>query len=114
MNLLADNRNAEPLNVDFDLSPIMASEISEDVNKTINTFLPVPHRLLLDELIKQIKEIDFRAKAGLEEGEKLQRKHLIVITIDAIVEVAKVNGWRLCRNDGQTYIYNGAYWKSID
>lgn len=33
---------------------------------------------------------------------------------EEILRIAKTNGWRLCRSNGQTFVYNGAYWRVID
>lgn len=74
----------------------------------------IPHREILDKLLTQIPKIDFKKVAELEDEEKVQKKHFIVYAIEAILQAAKTNGWQLCRNNGQTFIYNGAYWKSID
>lgn len=74
----------------------------------------IPHREILSKLLKQIPKINFKEVAELEQDEKVQKKHFIVYAIEAILQAAKTNGWQLCRNNGQTFIYNGAYWKSID
>jgi len=76
--------------------------------------LAIPHRDVLERLLTQIPQIDFRAVSGLKDDEKLQKKHFIVYAIDEILKAAKINGWQLCRNNGQTFVYNGAYWKAID
>jgi putative DNA primase/helicase len=31
-----------------------------------------------------------------------------------MLQTAKRNHWQLCRNNGQTFIYNGVYWKPIE
>jgi putative DNA primase/helicase len=77
-------------------------------------FEAIPHGEVLQKLLKQIGAINFRELAGIEGDDKLQRKHYIVYAIDEILKAAKENGWQLCRNNGQTFIYNGAYWKAID
>ncbi len=74
----------------------------------------MPHQDILKKLLTQIPKIDFKEVAGLQVDEKLQKKHFVVYSIDAILKAAKDNGWQLCRNNGQTFIYNGAYWKAID
>ena len=77
-------------------------------------FEATPHSEVLQKLLSQIKKIDFRELSGVVGDDKLQRKHYIVYSVDAILITAKDNGWQLCRNNGQTFIYNGAYWKAID
>lgn len=78
------------------------------------TFAPVPHDAILRKLAGNISVVDFRSLAGLDGDEKMQKKHYIVYTIDEILRTAKVYGWRLCRNNGLTFIYNGAFWRAID
>lgn len=80
-------------------------------SKSVDAIL---HRELLAKLLTQTQKINFRERWELEEGEKIQRKHYIVGAIEEILNAAKVNGWQLCRNNGQTFVYNGAYWKAID
>ncbi|WP_336514920.1 phage/plasmid primase, P4 family [Pollutibacter soli] len=76
--------------------------------------LPIAHEQILSKLLVQLKKIEFRQLAGLEGQDKLQRKHFIVYAIEEILKSAKEQGWQLCRNNGQTYLYNGEYWKIID
>jgi putative DNA primase/helicase len=84
------------------------------VIKGHNNFQLIAHEQVLKKLLLQLKRIDFRTVAEIEGDEKLQKKHYIVYTIAEILKAAKVNGWQLCRNNGQVFIYNGAYWKAIE
>ncbi len=72
------------------------------------------HQDVLKNLLRQLVKINFREAAGIESEEKLQRKHYIVCAMATILNAAKNKGWQLCRNNGQTFIYNGAFWKVID
>jgi putative DNA primase/helicase len=97
----------------FDFSFI--DEVKAEKEKLLQSFEPIPHKEILHRLLQQVESIDFREKAGLrDETEKLQRKHFIVCTVDEMLDTAKRNQWQLCRNNGQTFIYNGVYWKAID
>lgn len=78
------------------------------------TFKAIPHNEVLKRMLEKIKGINFRELAGIDGDEKLQKKHYIVYVIDEIKNIAKQGGWRLCRNNGQTFVYNGAFWKAID
>ncbi|MEO8853315.1 MAG: phage/plasmid primase, P4 family [Ginsengibacter sp.] len=74
----------------------------------------IPHETVLQELLSQLKTINFREASEIEGEEKLQKKHYIVYSMVEILKTAQTNGWQLCRNNGQTFIYNGAFWKAID
>jgi putative DNA primase/helicase len=84
------------------------------VVKSINEPKVIPHQEILKKLLTQLIKINFREAANIESEEKLQKKHYIVYAMDEILRTATINGWKLCRNNGQTFIYNGAYWKSVD
>lgn len=102
-------------NFDFDTYGIGASDIIAETETLLKAFEPVPHKEILNSLLSQVEPIDYREKADLkEETDKLQRKHYIVISVDEMLETARNNNWKLCRNNGQTFIYNGVYWKAID
>jgi putative DNA primase/helicase len=77
-------------------------------------FEPVPHRAILKRLLEEIQPIDYGQKANLADGDFPEKKHFIVITIDELLQKAKERNWQLCRNNGQTFIYNGAYWQAIE
>jgi putative DNA primase/helicase len=97
------------------INGISIDEIMKEATSLIKQFEPVPHNEILNSLLQKIERVDFREKAGLiDEMEKLQKKHYIVCTVDLMLEAALFNNWKLCRNDGQTFIFNGAYWKSIE
>jgi putative DNA primase/helicase len=100
---------------EYDKYGIGIEDIQAETEKLLQSFEPIPHKEILHRLLEQVKSIDFREKAGLkDETEKLQRKHFIVCTVDEMLDTAKRNKWQLCRNNGQTFIYNGVYWKAID
>ena len=84
--------------------PDKALEYSETINQ----------RKILDELLKQVKKVDFSSLAKLKGGEKLTNKHTQIIVIEKILELAKQNSWSLCTRNGFLYLFNGRYWKAID
>ena len=75
---------------------------------------PKEHNQILAELKNELTIIDFRTEAGLEEKEKLQRKHQLVITIEKLLNKAKEKKFGLAKRHDFIYIYNGAYWKLVD
>lgn len=99
----------------------------------------VPHADLLRELINQFSPVNFKEKVhpGLPklndeltklnpesdeakelrkriEGHKVSFKQLLVETVDEIVSTAQKNRWGLCKNLDFIYLYNGAYWASVE
>lgn len=74
----------------------------------------VPHNQIIESFLQQVKPIDFRALAELDEDEKLANYHLQIITVEQLLKIARANRWGLCRNNEVTYIYNGAYWQPVD
>jgi putative DNA primase/helicase len=72
------------------------------------------HNELLNSLINQIEKVDFRAEVNLKEGEKLEKKHYLIVASEELIRKAQGNSWNLIQHQGHLYLYNGAYWKSID
>ncbi|MCF7569478.1 phage/plasmid primase, P4 family [Sabulilitoribacter arenilitoris] len=45
---------------------------------------------------------------------KLTKNHYLVLCIEQLLKIAKVNNWGLCKKNGFIYLYNGCYWSEID
>jgi putative DNA primase/helicase len=45
---------------------------------------------------------------------KLTKNHYLVICIEQLLKIAKLNNWGLCKKNGFIYLYNGNYWSEID
>ena len=71
------------------------------------------HMSVLNALLTELTPIDFREKGKLDSSETITRKHYIIISNEAILEIAQKNKWSLCMSDGFVYVYNGAYWKQM-
>ena len=106
------------------------------VKGLVDTQKSVGHKKILDRLLEEIEPIDyqervfsgvFQIRKSLDEQDsnidefekqlddlKLKENHLLIETIENLLELAKKNNWGLCKNQGRTYIYNGAYWASIE
>ncbi len=74
----------------------------------------VLHEDVLAEILSNLQPIDFRAKAGLDENEKITQKHFCVITVQEVVETARVLNCGLCRHLDFVYAYNGQFWRQIE
>jgi putative DNA primase/helicase len=99
----------------------------------------VSHVDILDKLLEQVAPIDFEVLAfphvkdlrrqleqvptDSEQAKdirkkldkiKLNTKHLLVSSVENILELAKENRWSLCKNHDFVYIYNGEFWSELD
>ena len=71
-------------------------------------------RETLLELLRMMKKVDFRKKAGLSSHEELTQKHYLVITIEQLLKEARENKWGLRKNEDKLYVYNGTHWQLVN
>ncbi|HKK44507.1 MAG TPA: phage/plasmid primase, P4 family [Balneolaceae bacterium] len=80
----------------------------------------IPHRKILNRLLEGIDRVnDFRSLArrydlNIGEDIKLLQKHLTVLVIDHLLEMAENKDWGICKKYDSVYLFNGAYWKKIN
>ncbi|MBX3164196.1 MAG: DNA primase [Bacteroidetes bacterium] len=97
------------------------------------------HAEILNNLLKQFEKVDFEALAFPQKNElreklkslepeseeakgltkkldkiKVNAKHLLVLSIEQIIEAAKNNRWNLCKHHDFVYLFNGAFWNELD
>lgn len=72
------------------------------------------HEDVLNDLLKEIHLINFRAYLELPEDEKIKQKHIVVAVIKHLLEVASDKHWNLSKVYDYTYIYNGEFWQQCD
>jgi putative DNA primase/helicase len=92
---------------------ITAPELKDGLLNGHKSNEPIPHNEVLDRLLAEIKEVDFREAAELDSDGKLLKKHIIVIAIEKLLKLAKANNWSLCKRYDFIYLYNGAYWSRL-
>lgn len=68
-------------------------------------------QLVLDKLLDCIKKVNFREYTKIQGNAKLKRNHFVVAIIEIILQVARDNGFSLCRKHGLVYVFNGEYWQ---
>ena len=68
---------------------------------------------ILNELLSQIKPVDFQDQSNQGNDGKIARKLYVIITIDKIKETATLNNWGLCTRNGFIYVFNGKYWQVV-
>ena len=79
-----------------------------------NQIKPGSVRETLLKLLRTIKKVDFRKKAGLETHEELSLKHYLVITIEELMKEARENRWGLSINQEKLYVYNSTHWQIVE
>ena len=80
----------------------------------VEAYINIGCQKVISELLKQIEWVNFRNEAELDEDAKITRKTYVTIAIEQIDKAARSNNWGLCTQNGFIYVYNGAYWQSID
>jgi putative DNA primase/helicase len=75
-----------------------------------------PHTEILQKLLEQFEPLDFEKLANPfgAEGFKLSTKHLLVLSIENVLNLANKNRWDLCKNNDFIYLYNGTFWNELD
>ena len=99
----------------------------------------IPHDEILQKLIQKIEPVDFKKLAfpqiqklqeklkkvevGSDDSKaiqkqidefKLNQKHLLILSIENILQNAEKKRWGLCKNHDFIYLYNGTFWNDID
>ena len=70
---------------------------------------------ILQQLLKNINEIDFRNYFETEDKKsKLQKKHFLIPVIDNLLLKTNQNEFSLCRKNGMIYLFNGQYWEYVE
>ncbi len=105
----------------------MMENLHEEINNSLNegsneskpitsetAIKPVEHIKMLSKLINQITEVDLIIEAKLKQGEKLENKHLLIITVKKILEITRENNWDMCLHHGIIFVFNGEFWKQLD
>jgi putative DNA primase/helicase len=71
------------------------------------------HVEVLQEILDALDKIDFHAVAGLEPGDNLPQKYVIVICIKELLSKVKEQKLDLARKDDFIFAFNGACWKEF-
>jgi len=71
------------------------------------------YQSVLAELLNQLPTVNYREEAELNSNEKIGRKQYAVITIDKVIDVAKIQNWGICTRNGFIYVYNAKQWHTI-
>ena len=69
---------------------------------------------IFEDLLSEIKQLDFRDYLKLPKSSNTRQKHLIVGVVKRLLEVAKDNRWDLAKVYDYIYIFNGCYWQQLE
>ncbi len=72
------------------------------------------HSEILGQLISKISPVHFREFVDIPDNEKLKNRHIQVIVINQILELAKENNWGICKQHDFIYLFNGEYWGLLE
>jgi putative DNA primase/helicase len=74
------------------------------------------HHAILEQLLEQVEPLDFEELANPNDSEnfRLTDKHLCVLSVENIIEIAEKKRWGICKNNDFIYLFNGNYWAQID
>lgn len=88
----------------------------ETNNDAGNTKPEVPQDLtienILNSILAKLKKFDLR-DLNLEDGSAPGKRHLVVSTVELVLDTAEELGYSLTVKNGRVYIFNGQYWKGI-
>jgi len=65
-------------------------------------------------IMEHIQVVDFREKANLDEKEKLEHRHYLIVCIEEVLKVAQDNKFGLCKRNNFLMAFNGAFWDVLD
>lgn len=77
----------------------------------------IPHTEILQKLLKEVQPVDFYNLVPADELGKngsIPLRHVQVLSVENVLQLAEQNRWGLCKNEDFIYLYNGTYWLQID
>ncbi len=105
---------------DFELSKITPDAIKAEMSLLMTEQLHKTKANILKSLLEQIQPIDFAEMQypNLPDEErkekKVNRSEIRVLILDEILKIAQANNWALCKQGGFCFLYNGAYWETLN
>lgn len=67
---------------------------------------------ILNSILAKLKKFDLR-DLNLEDGSAPSKRHLVVSTVELVMDTAKELGYSLTVKNERVHIFNGQYWKGI-
>ena len=129
------NNKIDPKFESLDQPSTMLKHVAELTNSSTQT----KHSIILDELLDQIELVDFQSlafpesidlrnhlqniDASSEEAKEIYKrlnkmnittKLYVVLSVELVLDKARLNKWGICRNHDYIYLYNGSYWDEVN
>jgi putative DNA primase/helicase len=95
----------------------IATEVKASANAALNGSSPtrrIEHKEVLGEILDALETVDFHELSKIKKGEKIPQKHIVVLTVRKVLEIAKKLNCGLCRNYDFLYAYNGEFWQMLE
>jgi putative DNA primase/helicase len=92
----------EPLDFEKLAFPHLEDEMQSIYKKLATPNLPEAERKSLNKKLNKLEECS------------VNTKHLLILSVENILELAEKKQWGLCKNHDFIYLYNGAFWAEID
>src|SRR5215831_10059116 len=67
---------------------------------------------ILNSILGKVKKFDLK-ELDSEDGKSPGKRHLVVSTVELVLQTAEELGYSLTVKNGRVYIFNGQYWKGI-
>jgi putative DNA primase/helicase len=95
----------------------LANEVKASANSVLNgspSERKIQHKEVFGEILDALEPVNFRKLAKIKNGDKVPQKHIVVLTVRKILEIAKNLNCGLCKNYDFLYAYNGEFWQMLD
>jgi putative DNA primase/helicase len=100
--------------VDFDSLAFPEKLVIKNKVKALSALMLHPNGTPKTDRPYEIEEEQVRSLKKQLEKFKLTQKHILIIVIEKLLELAETKSWAICRKNSFIYLYNGAFWQIID
>lgn len=104
---MRDEKTNRPINADSIREHVTAQMLRKRSERR-------DHAKVLQDILDNLEEVNFRAIADLSDDERISQKIQIVLTVQEVLAKARELNCGLCRNQDFVYAYNGEFWQLID
>ncbi len=94
-------------------SKIAPNELIEHVESLAKRPEPRNVQDILDEILEEVKPVDFKEKLHETRKRKLSEKDLQVISVQECIDTFSTKNYHVCQFQATIFIYNGCFWGRI-
>jgi len=73
-----------------------------------------PHPILLSELLECVPAVDFKTETATPDDKAVNQRDYRVCAVEKLLELVTAKQWGMCKRFDFVYLYNGAYWQTLD